>query len=30
MEKRFLDKVEDNVAVRIGPEKTQQEKVILP
>ncbi|MBA0787296.1 hypothetical protein Gotri_006792 [Gossypium trilobum] len=26
MEKRFLDKVEDNVAVRIWSEKTQQEK----
>ncbi|MBA0656379.1 hypothetical protein Goklo_008743 [Gossypium klotzschianum] len=26
MEKRFLDKVEDNAAVRIWSEKTQQEK----
>ncbi|MBA0556505.1 hypothetical protein Golob_026597 [Gossypium lobatum] len=26
MEKRFLDKVEDNMAVRIWSEKTQQEK----
>ncbi|MBA0696923.1 hypothetical protein Goari_003441 [Gossypium aridum] len=26
MEKRFLDKVEDNAAIRIWFEKTQQEK----
>ncbi|MBA0683602.1 hypothetical protein Goari_025246 [Gossypium aridum] len=26
MEKRFLDKVEDNAAIRIWSEKTQQEK----
>ncbi|MBA0743198.1 hypothetical protein Gogos_005908, partial [Gossypium gossypioides] len=26
IEKRFLDKVEDNAAVRIWSEKTQQEK----
>ncbi|MBA0765558.1 hypothetical protein Gotri_014733 [Gossypium trilobum] len=26
MEKRFLDKVEDNAAVQIWSEKTQQEK----
>ncbi|MBA0756086.1 hypothetical protein Gogos_020076 [Gossypium gossypioides] len=26
MKKRFLDKVEDNAAVRIWSEKTQQEK----
>ncbi|MFQ6645890.1 hypothetical protein Gotur_019113 [Gossypium turneri] len=26
MEKRFLDKLEDNTAVRIWSEKTQQEK----
>ncbi|MBA0738032.1 hypothetical protein Gogos_011447 [Gossypium gossypioides] len=26
MEKRFLDKVEDNATVRIWSEKTQQEK----
>ncbi|MBA0665194.1 hypothetical protein Goklo_005094 [Gossypium klotzschianum] len=26
MEKRFLDKVEDNAAIRIWSKKTQQEK----